>query len=211
LHGNDLNSFALGAKVFLYDSGRLFYQEVSPMRGFMSTVDTRLHFGVGSIESIDSIRIEWTDDRSTLLTNALTNQLINIFEKDASVGKTILKSVVQSTTLTKVSNLLGLQFGHEENEFVDFDRDRLLFNMISNEGPCICTGDINKDGLDDFYIGGAKDQAGALFIQTKDGFKNIESALFERDKDSEDTDCIFFDANGDGRVDLIRIARPTVF
>ncbi len=202
LHGDDLNSFALGAKVFLYDSGRLFYQEVSPMRGFMSTVDTRLHFGVGAIVAIDSIRVEWPDGRLSILTNTSTNQLLDVFQKDASVAKPILKSVVTSTTLTKVTNLPGLQFEHKENEFVDFDRDRLLFNMISNEGPCICTGDINHDGLDDFYIGGAKDQAGRLFTQTKGGFKNIASELFERDKDSEDTDCIFFDANGDGKNDL---------
>lgn len=202
LHGDDLNLFALGAKVFLYDSGRLFYQEVSPMRGFMSTVDTRLHFGVGSIKSIDSIRVEWPDGRLTMLANTSTNQLLDVFQKDASVAKPKLKSVVISTMLTRVTNLPGLQFEHKENEFVDFDRDRLLFNMISNEGPCVCTGDINQDGLDDFYIGGAKDQAGALFIQTQRGFKNIASEMFERDKDSEDTDCIFFDANGDGKNDL---------
>lgn len=202
LHGDDLNLFALGAKVFLYDSGTLFYQEVSPMRGFMSTVDTRLHFGVGPVDSIDSIRVEWPDGRLTMLKNTSTNQLIDVFQKDASVAKPLLKGVVTSAPLIKAVKLPGLQFEHRENEFVDFDRDRLLFNMISNEGPCVCTGDINQDGLDDFYIGGAKDQAGALFIQTQRGFKNIASEMFERDKDSEDTDCIFFDANGDGKNDL---------
>ena len=86
---------------------------------------------------------------------------------------------------------------------MDFDRDRLLFNMISNEGPCLCTGDLNGDGLADFYIGGAKDQAGALFVQEKTGaFSKRNMQVFEKDKDSEDTDCTFFDANGDGKQDL---------
>ena len=90
-----------------------------------------------------------------------------------------------------------------ENEFIDFDRDRLLFNMISNEGPCLCAGDANEDGLQDFYIGGAKDQAGGLFIQGKSGaFAKSNVQIFEKNKESEDTDCTFFDANGDGRQDL---------
>ena len=97
----------------------------------------------------------------------------------------------------------GVDFEHKENDFVDFDRDRLLFNMISNEGPCLCTGDVNKDGYFDFYVGGAKNQPGALFLQQKSGsFKKINTAAFELDKDSEDTDCAFFDANGDGNLDL---------
>ncbi|MEQ1585750.1 MAG: VCBS repeat-containing protein [Cyclobacteriaceae bacterium] len=202
LHGDGLNVFALGTKVFLYDSGRIFYQEVSPMRGFMSTVDARLHFGVGSTGSLDSIQIEWPDGRLTALTNISTNQLMDVFQKDATLVRQIRKGDGAPTILTKINNLPGLHFKHIENEFVDFDRDRLLFNMISNEGPCLCAGDINQDGLDDFYIGGAKNQPGSLFIQSKNGFKNVISEVFEKDEDSEDTDCLFFDANGDGKDDL---------
>ncbi len=201
LHGDQSNTFGLGAKVFLYDSGMFFYQEVSPMRGFMSTVDPRLHFGVGAIKSLDSIHIEWPDGRFTLLTNTLTNQLVNVMQKDAVLPKPSHKSMEKSTLLTMLDNPI-IQYKHKENEYVDFDRDRLLFNMISNEGPCLCTGDINQDGTDDFYVGGAKDQAGALFIQTKNGFRKVVSELLDKDKDSEDTDCAIFDANGDGKPDL---------
>ena len=176
LHGEGLNSFALGAKVFLYDSGKLFYQEVSPMRGFMSTVDSRLHFGVGAISSIDSVRTVWPDGRVTLLKNNSSNQLLHVFQKDALPSATVVKSEATQTVLSKIENLPGVFFEHKENEYVDFDRDRLLFNMISNEGPCVCEGDVNQDGLDDFYIGGAKDQAGALFIQSPVGFKKTGAA-----------------------------------
>lgn len=201
-HGDGINSFGLGTKVFLYDSGMLFYQEVSPMRGFMSTVDPRVHVGVGPTTSIDSIRVIWPDGRLFTLRNTPTDQLIHLFQKDASFSKPRLKSEVPSTILSRAINPPGLIFEHQENDYVDFDRDRLLFNMISNEGPCLCTGDVNQDGRDDFYIGGAKDQSGALFIQQADGFQKMASEVFEKDKDSEDTDCVFFDANGDGKDDL---------
>jgi len=202
LHGEGLNSFALGAKIFLYDSGKLFYQEVSPMRGFMSTVDSRLHFGVGAITSIDSVRTVWPDGRLTLLKNTSSNQLLHVFQKDALASAPVVEREAPQTVLSKIENPPGVIFEHKENEYVDFDRDRLLFNMISNEGPCVCEGDVNQDGLDDFYIGGAKDQAGVLFIQSTVGFKKTGAAIFEKDKDSEDTDCLFFDADGDGRDDL---------
>ncbi len=204
LHGDSLNLFALGAKVFLYDSGRIFYQEVSPMRGFMSTVDTRLHFGVGSIASVDSIQVKWPDGRITALINIATNQIIDVFQKEALLGKQYKHYDMKDTRATILTQLTtsGVDFTHRENEFSDFDRDRLLFNMISNEGPCICTGDVNQDGSEDFYIGGAKGQPGTLFIQTKNGFKHARVEIFEKDKDSEDTDCVFFDANGDGKSDL---------
>ncbi|MFM9075455.1 MAG: FG-GAP repeat domain-containing protein, partial [Bacteroidota bacterium] len=96
----------------------------------------------------------------------------------------------------------GIDFLHQENDFVDFDRDRLLFNMISTEGPCLCTADVDGNGLEDVYIGGAKGQSGALYLQQQGGSFRKSSTEFEPDADSEDTDCLFFDANGDRRPDL---------
>lgn len=201
LHGEGLNSFALGASVSIYLKGKVIYQEVSPMRGFMSSVDPRLHFGVGRQSSVDSVQINWPDGRQTNLSNVASNKLYDLFQKGAKPVTTFSKSL-QPTTFSSVSNF-NVDYKHEENNYVDFDRDRLLFNMISNEGPCICTGDINRDGLDDFYIGGAKGQAGSVFIQNKSkGFEKLVLEILEKDKDSEDTDCVFFDADGDGKQDL---------
>ena len=102
-----------------------------------------------------------------------------------------------------VSQNVNIDFSHQENLFVDFDRDRLIYHMLSCEGPKMAKGDVNGDGREDFYIGGAKDQTGKLFIQTADNqFKSTNEALFEQDKLSEDTDALFFDADGDGDQDL---------
>lgn len=204
LHGEQGNSFALGSKITVKIGEQMIYQELSPMRGFMSTVDNRIHVGLGNTTLVDSIYVHWPNNKVTILTNVKPNQLINLYQKDAVSDnklpskKTILKPIFNST-----QGFTGIDFVHSENDFTDFDRDRLLFNMISNEGPCLCTGDLNHDGLVDFYIGGAKDQAGSLFVQQKSGtFFKSDTQLFEMDKESEDTDCIFFDANGDDRQDL---------
>ncbi len=201
LRGEGLNSFAIGASISIYNNDRVFYQEVSPMRGFMSSVDPRLHFGVGNATSVDSVKINWPDGKQTVLSNVSSDKSYEIFQKDAKSVTTPYKSF-QPTIFSTEPNQ-KIDYKHEENDYVDFDRDRLLFNMISNEGPCICIGDINMDGLDDFYIGGAKEQAGSLFVQTKSSdFIKLVLEVFEKDKDSEDTDCVFFDANSDGKVDL---------
>jgi hypothetical protein len=203
LLGENGNSFAIGSKITLRANGQQFYQELSPMRGFMSSVDYRLHFGLGEIQSVDSAIIEWPLGKVTMLTNVQVNQTMSLKEVDAGVNnKNPETKRVGKTLFTKV-NIEGGDFTHLENDFSDFDRDRLLFNMVSNEGPCICTGDVNNDGLTDFYIGGAKNQSGRLSIQTKPGsFIKSNEDTFDADKSSEDTDCLFFDANGDGNLDL---------
>lgn len=202
LRGEGANSFALGTKITVKAKGTSIYQEVFPMRGFMSTVDNRVHIGLGKIGMIDSLIVEWPDNKITVRHNIKSNQYIELFQKDAVMSKGS-KEERTRVLFTKAKSIDGLDFTHVENEFVDFDRDRLLFNMISNEGPCLCSGDANRDGLSDFYIGGAKGQSGVLFIQQREGgFIRSNERVFDTDKESEDTDCVFFDANGDGSHDL---------
>jgi hypothetical protein len=201
LHGDQYNSFAIGTKITLKIGDQLLYNEVSPMRGFMSTVDNRVHIGLGKVTSVDSAWVEWPDNKVTILSTIKANQFIQLYQKDATTKQPL--TAKKKKTIFKEIEVAGVDFVHSENDFVDFNNDRLLFNMISNEGPCVCAGDINQDGLRDFYIGGAKNQAGALFIQQASGrFSKSNEKLLETDRDSEDTDCQFFDANGDGRDDL---------
>jgi enediyne biosynthesis protein E4 len=199
LEGDLKNRFAIGARVTLMAGKQSFYQELNPMRGFMSSVDYRLVFGLGDINVIDSMIVDWPGGKRSLLKNVKSNQTIRINERDAVNGtapEQVVKPLFAHSTLT-------VNFKHEENSYVDFDRDPLLFNMITNEGPCVCTGDVNADGKTDFYVGGAKGQAGALYVQAANGkFRSIANSLFEADQDSEDTDCVFFDANGDKKPDL---------
>jgi hypothetical protein len=203
LHGEKRNTFALGAKIHIKAGERLIYHELSPMRGFMSTVDNRIHAGLGRITSVDSVHVEWPDGKITTLTDVKPNRQIHLYQKDAAVNNPAKDNKLNQTVFERAKEPTGIDYLHVENDYVDFDRDRLLFNMISNEGPCLCTGDVNGDGRDDFYIGGAKDHSGALYIQQKSGsFSRTNEALFAVDKESEDTDCTFFDSNGDGKPDL---------
>lgn len=200
LKGPEGNTSGLGAKVKVKTGDTWQYQEASPMRGFMSTVDSRLHFGVGDKTSIDTLLVEWPGNKRSLLTDISVNQVIPIDYKEST--ETTSKAEKRTPIFAQSKSKL-IDFVHKENEFNDFDRDRLLFHMISNEGPCLCVGDMNGDKRDDLFVGGAKGQSGALFTQTAGGeFTRTNTGLLDSDKESEDTDCLMFDANGDGQLDL---------
>ena len=204
LQGEGQNKFGIGAKVTVHYNNTIAYQEEMPMRGFESTVDSRLNFGLGKTEKIDSVVVVWNDGKENVLKDVKPNQQLIIKQSDAIAQPTHNSPLVAQATLFTQSNTnYGIDFVHKENDFVDFDRDRLIFQMLSTQGPRIAKGDVNGDGLEDIYIGGAKDQAGALYIQAKSGrFIKSNEALLEADKGSEDVDALFFDADGDGDADL---------
>jgi enediyne biosynthesis protein E4 len=204
LEGEGKNRYGIGSKATVYYNGTLSYQEQMPMRGFESTVDTRLNFGLGQCKKIDSVIVMWPDGRITKLRDVKPNQHLTIKQSEA-----IVESIVNgqwsmsSTFFSSPSNNYGLDFIHRENAYVDFDRDKLIFHMLSTQGPRVAKGDVNKDGLDDIYICGASGQAGVLYEQTREGrFKRTNEALFKTDSLSEDTDAIFFDCDNDGDQDL---------
>lgn len=203
LTGTKQNTQALGAKVFIRHQGQVFYLEKVPTRGFQSTMDGRLHFGLGKIEILDSLIVEWPDGRHTIITGLPTDRHLTLSQKEGVVlDKAALRKDV-SVTLFSNSDNLGIDFRHRENNFVDFERERLIYHMISTEGPAFCKADVNGDGLDDIFIGGAKDSPGAVYLQHKNGHFSLSTTdVFETDKLSEDVDCEFFDADGDGDPDL---------
>ena len=204
LEGEGKNRFGIGTSVTVHYNNTIAYQEEMPMRGFESTVDSRLNFGLGKTGKIDSVVVKWNDGREQIIKDATPNQTITVKQKDALVHPQPSTINHQPPTLfTASTDNYGIDFVHKENDFVDFDRDKLIFHMLSTEGPRMSKGDVNGDGLEDFYICGAKDQPGALYIQTTEGrFKKSNENLLEQDKGSEDTDCLFFDADGDGDKDL---------
>src|ERR1051325_2756484 len=202
LDGAGPNRFAIGAKVTLDAGGHTLYQEEDPSRGFQSSVDYVLTFGLGKVDTVGSVTVEWPDSRVSRLANVAANQRVTIRQSAAAAAP---DTTHQSTTpiLTDVSNQVALPFVHKENAFVDFDREPLIPQMVSTDGPEIAVADVNGDGLDDLFIGGAKNQAGALLIQQPNGqFVRSNPGLFEQDSVSEDLGAVFFDANGDGRPDL---------
>jgi hypothetical protein len=202
LIGGGANPDAIGAAVKLYFQDQCAYQELIPMRGFKSAVDNRLHFGLGKVSLIDSIQINWPDGGCSSLYTIKANQFLTL-KRPESPSCVDLPASSHTKIFQPYDQPTGLEYVHRENDFDDFRRDALLLQMNSNEGPRMAVGDVNGDGLEDLYICGAKESAGALYIQKLNGFfKASQESLFEAEKSSEETDCTFFDADGDGDLDL---------
>jgi hypothetical protein len=203
LVGKGMNTFAVGAQITVEHHGEKYYVEQMPIRGFESSCDPRPNIGVGPTAAVDSVTVLWPDGTVTRLLNVKTNQTLTLQQSDGKIEKNVSANPKPPLFETEAPAARGIQFVHRENLFVDFDENRLLYHMLSAEGPRMCVGDVNGDGRQDFYIGGAKDQAGALYLQTADGkFRSTNEKLFARDSAYEDTGCIFFDADGDGDLDL---------
>jgi len=200
--GADKNKFAVGTTVRLYYKDNIVLQELIPSRGFQSSMEYPMTIGLGKEEKIDSIRVIWPDDRTTKLENIAANQTLLLKQQEAS-GKYIPpKPAAIKPLLTEVDNA-GLK-KHDENSYSDFDHEGLIARMLSQEGPAIAVGDVNGDGHEDTFIGGAKNQAATLYIHKGKGvLSEMKNDVFSQDKFNEDTAAAFLDADGDGDLDLI--------
>jgi hypothetical protein len=202
LQGASLNREGLGTKVYLKYQGNLQYQYFTAVRGFLSSVDPGLHFGLGKTTSIDSLEVIWPDGSYELLKDVKANQEI-ILRYSSAVPRTDAKEKAAAVPLpfTEVARQLGIDYTHQENEYVDFKVQPLLPHMHSKNGPGIAVSDVDGDGLEDFYIGGATNHSGALYLQQNNGKfkKGMTSGI---DSIADDMGVLFFDADGDGDVDL---------
>ncbi len=199
LTGDNKNERGIGSKVTVYCGNNKYYQEEIPVRGFQSSVDPVLCFGVGTGTIIDSVVVIWPGDSYQKLVNIKANQSITVKLTDATnkwLYDTIAEhSVFIQTALPEVA--------HVENNFNDFTVQTLLPNYLSRQGPCITVADINKDGLEDFFMGGAKGQASKLFTQNANGqFVLSVQAGLAKEIASETVAAAFFDADNDGDMDL---------
>ncbi|MDO9552012.1 MAG: VCBS repeat-containing protein [Rhodonellum sp.] len=205
LIGKNRNTAAVGTQIRLKVGDQIFYQEQMPNRGFQSSVDPKLTFGLGTVDQLDEVQVRWPDGKVTILKEILADQLLTLKWEEAvdpPLGYQFFPALPEPI-FTKTDAKSILDFTHQENQFVDFDRDRLTYHMLSTEGPKAAFGDINGDGLEDIYLGAAKGFAGQLFVQRKNGtFQKSIQEVFETDRFSEDTDAVFFDANGNGHLDL---------
>ena len=199
LRDNGPNKFAIGAKAIAYlTDGNKIMIEQFPSRGFQSSVPYRLHFGLGKVNSLDSLEIYWPDRKRSVIKDIQIDQILEI-DRDNLQSESV--DPKPTFIIKKTEGQQLIDFKHDENYYVDFDSERLLPHMFSNEGPCIANYDLNNDGIQDFYIGGAKGQTGQLFLSDTNGFKKV-SKPFDLHKESEDVEAVFFDADNDGDQDL---------
>ncbi|WP_462264625.1 VCBS repeat-containing protein [Mucilaginibacter sp.] len=198
------NRFGIGVKAYVFSGGGLQYQQLMLTRGFQSSVAPVLHFGLSKQKQADSLLVVWPNQTYQILKTVKANQRLTIEQKNAAGKFAYNRFFPQAQPIfTEVTAQTGPNWKHQENNFVDFNMQPLIPHMLSAEGPRMAVADVNHDGLEDFYIGGAKGQAGAIFMQNKNGtFKPAAQPAFTADATSEDVDATFLDSNRDGYPDL---------
>ena len=201
LEGSRKNPNGLGTKVTLKTVDNLQYQECTMTRGFQSSVSPDLHFGISQATQAEEIIVEWPDGNRQVLKNVPANQKLTIQHKNSTQANGEKNQA--KTMFNDVTSSSGVDFKHEENKFDDFKYEILIPHQYSKMGSGIAVGDVNGDGLEDFYVGGAGGQSGKLFMQKKDGtFSYIPNLDIENDANQEDMGALFFDADNDGDQDL---------
>ena len=200
LEGTAQNRNGVGARLKVFCNGNMYFQEQFPARGYQSSVDMVLNFGLGKVAVIDSLMVIWPNDAYQLLYNLPVNQTVVLKATNAKSVYTYLHSEQKAIFNPKVT---GGDIIHTENHFNDFTVQSLLPNYLSRQGPCMAKADVNKDGREDLFIGGAKGSPGQLSIQNAGGdFALSKQPDIIKDSLAEDVSAVFFDANGDGYPDL---------
>jgi enediyne biosynthesis protein E4 len=205
LEGSKGNRLAIGSKVTLYYEGKTQYYEQFIYRGFLSSIDPQIHFGLGQLTKIDSATVVWPDSRKSVVISPALNQVLTV---TYPTGAPIPTSLPLATTVTFVDNTatLGLTYKHVDDDMIDFNMQRTLPHKFSQSGPGLAVGDVNNDGLEDLVIGGSVKRNHAVYLRQKNGTFALQSKgdpqKMDVDKGEEDEGLLLFDADGDKDQDL---------
>ncbi len=211
LKGSAKNTGGIGARIDVTCGRQTYTQEFYPSRGYMSSMDHTLIFGLGKASKVDKLTIIWPDLRAQTLKNIDVDQTITLYNKEAKVRQPKAKPLYH-TLYKPILHKKPIAYKHKENEYNDFMTQPLLPYLLSTQGPHMTTADVNHDGLDDVFIGGAKGSPGMLFIQTPEGtFERSPQACFEADKECEDIGVLFVDVDGDKDPDLYVVSGGNEF
>jgi len=202
--GTGANPFGIGTKIWVFAAGKTQYQALQPVHGFQSSSDLRLHFGLDSLAVADSLLIVWPDQHYQVLKQVPVKGFITVNQQEAIAGFDYDRQFPPPAPL--LENMTGQwnsPWKHNENIFVDYNKQYLIPHALSTLGPKMAVADVDGDGLDDIYVCGAAGQSGQLLLQRGNGFVKGDSTAFNRHAAAEENDASFYDANGDGYPDLV--------
>jgi len=208
LKGTDTNPHGLGAKIILYTNGGLQYHEHSFYRGFMSSVDMNIHFGLGDAKMVDSLIVFWPEGSIEKLKNIEVNSDLTIDYKNSMVDSSVnIRSYLLPDEgepfIVESNKDYNIAYEHQERQLFDFNYQKTLPHKFSQSTPGIAVGDVNNDGLEDFYIGGSKLYPGTFFIQQDDNtFKQEERIIVDTENNFQDMGILLFDIDNDNDLDL---------
>lgn len=203
LQGDSVNKSGQGAWVDIYYDGKKQSYEQTTYRGYLSSVQSRIHFGLGKTEKIDSLVVRWPDMRMQAIKNVNAGQEITLDRKNADRSFSWLQQASAQPLFKDVSNELGITYRHYDVDFIDFNIQRLMPHKLSEYCPPLVSGDVNNDGLDDLIVGGSHSKRGSILFQQRDGKFTEKSILPGKGlTDWKDAGLVLFDADGDGDADL---------
>lgn len=201
LNGRSGNTIGIGSKITVSSSEGDQVKEMQLTRGYQSSVEPRVHFGLGKVKTVD-VTVDWPTGERSVMKNVQADQLLSVDQSEATDRTPDLNSD-GDLMFTEIAANSGIDHKHAEMIYDDFIAEVLLPHKQSQHGPFVAVGDMNGDGLEDAFIGGAKDQTGGLFLQGKNGsFAQKNSTALTTDRSSEDLGAVMFDADGDGDLDL---------
>jgi hypothetical protein len=203
LKGNHLNTWGIGAEATIKIGDSIQYSQLSCNHGFLSSSEPIIHFGLGNHSSIDTLIVTWSDGKSNIYHHIKSNQILtveysqsqkNIFHSNAPEVNFKFQDVTHSSQIN---------FIHQEQFYEDYDKEILLPHRYSQNGPFVTVGDVNHDGLEDFFVGGSSNQSGILFFQKSNGtFIHSPNQPWKQHLQQEDMDAIFIDIDNDDDLDL---------
>ncbi|SHE70186.1 Repeat domain-containing protein [Arenibacter palladensis] len=197
------NKFGIGTKVFAYLNGQLQYKELYTVRGFQASSEPMVHFGFGKQEKIDSIKIVWPNRTFQVLREVPTNQTLEISPDNAEPFNYSSLRPKPKRIFKKVESNLGIDFAHEEDNYLDINRQKLIPYQISDRGPALAIGDLNGDGKQDLFFGGSKYIPSRIFLQGDTTYLEKRMDNIAIDSIKEDITAIIADLNKDGMADLV--------
>ena len=196
-----------GTKVKMYYDKEFQYFETTNVRGIYSTSEDVVHFGINKSKAIDSILIEWPDQTLQKIINPKINKTHKVYKEGININSKL--NINDDKRFNEDKSILN--YTHRENYFNDYDKQVLLPHKLSQLGPAIAKGDINGDGLEDLFIGGASGQEASVYIQNENSFEKIDNDIWTKHKALEDIDALFFDSDNDGDLDIYVVSGGNEF